>query len=322
MGLNLVVGWLFSGMLVLPILVVAEQMTDDAGKEIHLDRPAQRIVSLAPHATEILFAIGAGEKIVGAVNYSDYPPAAQSIPRVGGYNNIDVERIVALRPDLVVAWSSGNNPAQVEALERLGIRVFRNEPRRVLDVAATARRLGKLVGTAAQAQHFAGVFEARYRRLRETYADRRPVRLFYEIWNQPLLTINGQHLISDVIRLCGAVNVFADLPALVPQVDVEAVLAARPEIIVAGSGMGQDRQAWLDAWRRWPSLPAVVRNQLYLIDADLLQRHGPRILDGAEALCAVVDAARQAADTEPGRGKSGTRPADGYHRVYMAEGAW
>ena len=300
MGLNLIVGWLFSGMLVLPILVLAEQITDDAGKGIHLDRPAQRIVSLAPHTTEILFAIGAGEKIVGAVNYSDYPPAAKAIPRVGGYNNIDVERIVSLRPDLVVAWSSGNNPAQVEALERLGIRVFRNEPRRVPDVVATARRLGRLAGTAAQAQRFAQAFEVRYRRLQETYAGRQPVRLFYEIWNQPLLTINGQHLISDVIRLCGAVNVFAELPALVPQVDVEAVLAARPAIIVAGSGMGQDRQAWLDAWRRWPSLPAVARNQLYLIDADLLQRHGPRILDGAEALCAVVDAARQAAGTAPG----------------------
>jgi len=297
---RLLVGWLFLGMLILPIPAVAGHEPDDAGKRIHLGRPVQRIVSLAPHATEILFAIGAGEKIVGAVNYSDYPPAAKAIPRVGGYNNIDVERIVALRPDLVVAWSSGNNPAQVKALERLGLTVFHNEPRRVLDVAATARRLGRLTGTVAQAQRFAQTFEARYRRLQETYAGRRPVRLFYEIWNQPLLTINGQHLISDVIRLCGAVNVFADLPALVPQVNVEAVLAARPAIIVAGSGMSQDRQAWLDAWRRWPSLPAVARNQLYLIDADLLQRHGPRILDGAEALCAVVDEARQAAGAEHG----------------------
>ena len=296
--------WLAVGFLIsAAIPVSAHEKTcvdDDADKRVCITTSAQRIVSLAPHATEILFAIGAGEKIVGAVNYSDYPPAAKAIQRVGGYNNIDVERIVALRPDLVVAWSSGNNPAQVEALERLGIPVFRNEPRRVLDVAATARRLGRLAGTVAQAQRFARAFEARYRRLQETYAGRRPVRLFYEIWNQPLLTINGQHLISDVIQLCGAVNVFAELPALVPQVDVEAVLAARPEIIVAGSGMGQNRQAWLDAWRRWPSLPAVARNQLYLIDADLLQRHGPRILDGAEALCAVVDAARQVAEVDNG----------------------
>ncbi|HHJ18699.1 MAG TPA: cobalamin-binding protein, partial [Gammaproteobacteria bacterium] len=154
---------------------------DDAYRLSCLVKSTKRIVSLAPHATEVLFAIGAGEKIVGAVNYSDYPPAAKAIPRVGGYNNIDVERIVALRPDLVVAWSSGNNPAQVEALERLGIPVFRNEPRRVLDVAATARRLGRLAGTVAQAQRFARAFEARYRRLQETYAGRRPVRLFYEI---------------------------------------------------------------------------------------------------------------------------------------------
>ena len=268
---------------------------DDAGQSVCLEQPARRIVSLAPHATEILFAIGAGKRIVGAVNYSDYPPPARAIPRVGGYNNIDVERILALRPDLVVAWASGNNAAQLETLERLGLVVFRNEPRRIGDIAATARRLGRLTGTEAKAAAFAARFENRYRALRRKYAGRSPVRLFYQIWNQPLLTVNGEHLISDVIRLCGARNVFADLPALVPQVDVEAVLSARPEIIVAGSGMGQDRQAWLEAWRRWPSLPAVARNQLYLIDADLLQRQGPRILDGASRLCTVVEKARQAA---------------------------
>jgi len=266
---------------------------DDAAKAVCLPEPARRLVSLAPHATEILFAIGAGKRIVGAVNYSDWPPAARAIPRVGGYNNIDVERILALRPDLVVAWASGNNAAQLDTLERLGLAVFRNEPRRIEDIAATARRLGRLTGTESEAAAFAARFESRYRRLRERYAGRSPVRLFYQIWNRPLLTVNGEHLISDVIRLCGARNVFADLPALVPRVSVEAVLAARPEIIVAGSGMGQDRESWLEAWRRWPSLPAVARDQLYLLDADLLQRHGPRILDGAERLCAVVEKARR-----------------------------
>lgn len=285
----------------LPLLCMAAApaqercVQDDGGRSVCLDRPARRIVSLAPHATEMLFAVGAGERIVGAVNYSDYPPAARAIPRVGGYNNIDVERILALRPDLVVAWSSGNNAAQIATLERLGLVVFRNEPRHIEDIASTARRLGRLTGTAEQAEAFAERFASRHRRLRETYAGRSPVRLFYEIWNRPLLTVNGAHLISDVIRLCGARNVFADLPALVPQVSVEAVLAARPEIIVVGRGLRQDREAWLAAWRRWPDLPAVRRDQLYLIDADLLQRHGPRILDGAQALCEVVEKARRAA---------------------------
>ena len=290
-----------------PAGVMAGQVCvrDDAARAVCLPEPARRLVSLAPHATEILFAIGAGKRIVGAVNYSDWPPAARAIPRVGGYNNIDVERILALRPDLVVAWASGNNAAQLDTLERLGLAVFRNEPRRIGDIASTARRLGRLTGTESEAAAFAARFESRYRRLRAQYADRSPVRLFYQIWNRPLLTVNGEHLISDVIRLCGARNVFADLPALVPQVSVEAVLAARPEIIVAGSGMGQDRQGWLAAWRRWPSLPAVARDQLYLIDADLLQRHGPRILDGAQALCEVVEKARRAAARPVGRLKRG-----------------
>ncbi len=253
-----------------------------------------RIVSLAPHITEILFAIDAGDRIVGAVNYSDFPRAARAIPRVGGYNNIDVERIVALQPDLVVAWSSGNNPEQIAALERLGIPVFRNEPRRLEDIPATARRLGRLVGVNESAERFAAAFEARLARLRARWSGRLPVKLFYQIWNRPLLTINGRHLISDVIRLCRARNVFADLPALVPKVSVEAVLAAQPEIIVAGGTAAQKREEWLAEWRRWPSLPAVARGQLYLVDADLLQRHGPRILDGAAALCEVVEKARQA----------------------------
>lgn len=266
---------------------------DDDGNSIALVSVANRVVSLAPHATEILFAIGAGNKIVGVVDYSDYPPAAQTIPRVGGYNAVDIETILAMNPDLIIAWKTGNNQSQLDKLRTLGFTLFINEPRYILDIPETASRLAILTGTEDQAKHFVQRFNEQYAYLKATYSEQTRVKLFYEIWNQPLMTISGEHLISDVMRLCGAENVFADVTTLAPTVSVEAVLAAAPELIVAG-GMEEQRHDWLDEWRRWPQLPAVRNSQLYFINPDLIQRHGPRILTGAEQLCRYVDMARRA----------------------------
>jgi iron complex transport system substrate-binding protein len=267
------------------------RVTDDLGRTVVLAQPTRRIVSLAPHATETLFTAGAGDRVVGAVSYSDYPEDAKKIPRVGGYHNLDLERIVALRPDLVVAWASGNLPAQVERLRALGMTVYVSEPHAIEDVARNIERLGALAGTEIAAQRAAAAFRARHERLRARYADRPAVSMFYQIWNRPLMTINGEHLISKVIALCGGVNVFAGLPVLAPKVDVEQVLAADPEAIVA-SGMGEARPDWLADWRRWPQLRAVRRDNLFFIPPDLIQRHTPRILDGAERLCAALELAR------------------------------
>lgn len=266
-------------------------MSDDTGGVVELAAPARRIVSLAPHATEILYVAGAGDYLVGAVEYSDYPEAAMRIPRVGSYAGLDLERIVALRPDLVIAWQSGNPPAQVERLRALGLAVYVSEPRHIEDVATNIERLGRLAGTTDAALRAAQAFRQRHDGLRRRYAGRPPVTVFYQIWDQPLMTVNGRQLISDVIRLCGGRNVFADLPILAPTVDVEAVLAADPEAIVA-SGAGAARPEGLDAWRHWPQLRAVQRDNLFVVPPDVLQRHGPRILDGAEHLCAALEAAR------------------------------
>ena len=265
---------------------------DDAGVRVTLAKPAHRIVSLAPHITELLYAIGAGDRVVGVAQFSDYPLAARSRVQVGGANAVDPETILSLKPDLVVTWLSGNNAAQLDRLRAMGLVLFASEPRHIADIPDTARRLGQLAGTEAQAGQFVRAFNQRYDRLQQKYAGRRPVRLFYEIWPQPLMTVNGEHLISDVMRLCGAVNIFADIPALVPTVSVEAVLVAAPDIIVAG-GREEERSDWLDAWRRWPQLPAVKNNHLYFINPDYMQRNGPRILDGAEQLCADVEQVRQ-----------------------------
>lgn len=267
-------------------------LTDDQGKPVHLAQPARRIVSLAPHVTELLYAAGAGERVVGAVQYSDYPEAAKKVARVGSYTAVDMEKVVALKPDLVVAWKSGNRDAHLDKLRGLGIPVFINEPRKIDDVARSLSQLGRLAGTEAVAEPAAKAFRERYAALAAKYSARPKVRTFYEIWNRPLMTINGEHLIADVMRLCGGENVFAKLPVLAPAIDVEAVLAAQPEAIVA-SGMGEARPEWLDDWRKWTKLPAVARGNLFFIPPDQIQRHTPRILDGAERLCGQLEEARE-----------------------------
>ncbi|MCK6395666.1 cobalamin-binding protein [Zoogloea sp.] len=266
-------------------------VTDDLGQSIRLAQPARRIVSLAPHVTELLYAAGAGDKVVGVVQYSDYPEAARKVVRVGGYTSVDMEKVVALKPDLVVAWKSGNRDAHLDKLRGLGIPVFINEPRKIEDVARSLSQMGRLAGTEAVADGAAKAFRERHAALQARYSSRPKVRTFYEIWNRPLMTINGEHLISDVIRLCGGENVFARLPVLAPTIDTEAVLAAAPEVIVA-SGMGEARPEWLDDWRQWGKLQAVSRGNLFFIPPDQIQRHTPRILDGAERLCGQLDEAR------------------------------
>ncbi|WP_114649044.1 cobalamin-binding protein [Pseudothauera hydrothermalis] len=267
------------------------RITDDTGRELVLSAPARRIVSLAPHVTELLFAAGAGDKVVGVVNYSDYPPAARALPSVGGYTQIDLEAVVALQPDLVVAWASGNRNTNLDKLRALGIAVFVNEPRRLDDVADSLEDMGRLAGTESAAREAATRFRARRAALAARYQSRPPVRMFYQIWDQPLMTINGEHLISDAIGLCAGDNVFARLGPLAPRIGIEAVLAANPEVIVA-SGMGEERPDWLDQWRKWPRLAAAAADNLYFIPPQLMQRHTPRLLDGAEQLCEFLEQAR------------------------------
>jgi iron complex transport system substrate-binding protein len=274
-----------------PPAATALQVSDDMGNQVNLDRPARRIVSLAPHTTELLFAAGAGDAVVGVVSYSDYPPEAAQRAHVGDAQNLNLESIVTLQPDLVVAWKSGNPTAQIEQLLRFGIPVFYSEPRRLEDIATNLERLGLLAGSDEPASEAAKKFRAEARRLVERYSGATPVRVFYEIWHRPLMTVGGQHLISQLIRLCGGQNIFADLAALAAAVDREAVLMANPEVIV-GSGITQQRPPWLDAWLDWPQLSAVKHKQLYFVPPDLIQRQSPRILEGAQRLCDQLEQAR------------------------------
>jgi iron complex transport system substrate-binding protein len=269
---------------------------DDAGNTVTLAAPAQRVVSLAPHVTELVYAAGGGAKLVGAVSYSDYPPEAKAIPRVGDNRLLDLERIVALKPDLIVVWRHGNAQQQLDRLRELHIPLFFSEPRHLDDVATSLTRLGVLLGTSPTADRAAQDYRHEIAQLRERYAGRTPVTVFYQVWDQPLMTLNGEHMISDVIALCGGRNVFAALQPLVPTVSTEAVLAANPDAIVTSSqgATAPDKPLpGLDRWRAWPSLTAVSHGNLFAIDGDLITRPAPRIAQGAADLCKDLELARE-----------------------------
>jgi iron complex transport system substrate-binding protein len=276
----------------LPALA-AVQVQDDGGVAVSLARPAQRIVSLAPHLTELLFAAGAGAKLVGVGAYSDYPPAAKALPRVGDAAMLDLEGIVALKPDLLVVWRDGNSPQQLQRLAALGIPIYASQLGRLADIASTLRRFGQLAGSEAAAGARADRFEQELAALRARYAGRKTLRVFYQIWHRPLLTVNDRHLISEALGLCGARNVFGALAPLTPTVSEEAVVAQDPDAIVTGRA-GADGADHLDTWRRLTQLSATRHGALLVVDPDTLHRSSDRITDGIRGLCEKLDGVRRA----------------------------
>ncbi|QFU75635.1 cobalamin-binding protein [Halioglobus maricola] len=263
----------------------AVSVTDAIGRTITLPQPAERVVALAPHIVENIYSAGAGARLVGAVEYSDYPMAAQSIPRVGSYHAWSQESLTALAPDLVIMWASGNGMESLRKLESLGIPVYVSAPRDIEDIGKMIRDIGTLAGTAAIAQNVADTLDQGFAALETQHGTQREITAFYEVWNSPLQTINGEHMISKVIELCGGSNIFAEAPQLAPVVSREAVLQSNPEAILA-SGMGESRPEWLDDWRDYPFLKAVQKDALFHVHPDLVQRPTSRLLQGANVICA------------------------------------
>ncbi len=266
------------------------RVVDDMGREIRLQQPAQRIISLAPHITELLFNAGASEQIKGTVSFSDYPEAAKKIPLIGSYNQFDMEAIAAKKPDLIIAWQEGNNMTRINEVMRLGVPVFINEPREFMDIPRSIENFGRLLGTEKQAQQSIKQFKSDFANLKRQNKNRQPVKVFYQVWDEPLYTVNDEHLISKVIRFCGGENVFADTPILSPQIGIESVLERNPKVIVAG--MAEGREDWLDNWKKWTGIQAVREQHLYAINADLIVRHTPRILQGTQQMCQILDRVR------------------------------
>lgn len=275
--------------------------------------PPRRIVSLSPHITELLFAVGAGDALVGVDAWSDYPPAARLIPRVGDVFALDVERLLSLKPDLVLYWESGTPRQQQEQLRMLNLPLMGTEQRHLTDIETALVDFGRLTGHARQGREAAAKFRATRLALIARYANRPRLRVFYQVWDRPLYTLTGEHVVNEALEICGGINVFAGLSGLAPAVDVEAVLARNPDvIIVAATGPEGERQ--VRAWDRFPTLSAVKTHRLYMLDPNLLNRMTPRILDGVESLCKALDQARLrtpsasgAATGEPARARIGAR---------------
>ena len=277
---------------------LAIEVVDDSGRKIFLQQPAQKIISLSPHITELVYSAGAGEKIVGVDDSSNYPEAAISIARIGDANHLDIEKILSLQPDLIVAWGNGQSHNQsIAQLIRLKQTVYISSPEDLETIPRTVENLGKLAGTYDRAKQQSQKFRYELIDIINKYSERPSVTVFYEIWNQPLFTINGQHVMSKVIEICGGRNIFADLPILSPEVNIESVISANPDVIIAsgvvsGSENGDQRPHWLDDWLQWPTIKAARNNHLYHVPPDLIHRQTFRILEGTRILCEQLQSAR------------------------------
>jgi len=252
--------------------------------------PARRIVTLAPHLTELVYSAGAGDRLVGADAYSDYPQQAQRVPRIGDAFQVDYERLLALRPDLVLAWTSGMPERVMDRIAGLGLRVERINIESLDDIAGALLRIGDLAGTRGEAERAAREFSARIAQLRAANAGRAPLRVFYQISETPLYTVSGRHVINEIIELCGGRNVFAALEQVAPPVGLEAVIERNPEVIITADGAQGDP---LSIWRRWSDVSAVRNGDLYTVSADRVARSTTRIAEGAAQICAAIDSARR-----------------------------
>lgn len=271
------------------------ELVDDIGRIVKLRSPAKRIISLAPHITENLFEAGVGNRIVGAVNYSDYPEQAKIIPLIGTYNNLNIELIIASRPDLIIAWKEGNQKQQVENLINLGLNVYIDAPSELEDIAKSILHFGVLAGTEDIAIQSSDNFKYKLEQLRNDYSKKEKISVFYQTWHSPLLTVNKQQFIGRIINLCGGKNIFADLNTLTAQVSVESVLLRNPRVIIT-SGMGRSRPEWLDDWKKWTFLDAVKLDGLFFVPPDIIQRNTPRLLDGAQRICEFLQKIRESDD--------------------------
>ncbi|HEX4855609.1 MAG TPA: cobalamin-binding protein [Limnobacter sp.] len=264
---------------------------DDIGHPVCIQH-AQRVLVLAPHLTEIVGFVGGLNKVMAVDSASDYPPAARKLPKISNPGLLGAESILARKPDLVLAWQSGISMSVVSQLRKAGIPVFLSEPRSIEQVSSTMRRVGELMGTAAQTHSKVDAWLQQFDGLRSQYRRETPIPVFYQVWRQPLMTLGGSHVVSEIISLCGGRNVFSDVENLAVQVSVESVLKRRPAVLMT-SGPKEGHPAFLEQWRTWSQLPAVQNGQLHTLPSDILVRNGPRLIDASRLVCATLQNAKQ-----------------------------
>lgn len=270
----------------------AISVRDDANQLIQLQKPAKRIITLAPHATELIFEAGAGSVLVGVSEYSDFPPEAKKIPSVGNIFALDVERIIALKPDLIIVWGTGNGRNLANKLRDSKLPIFESDPRDFETIASNIERLSVLSGNEKVGYAAAKHFRARLAKLRQLFTSDHQSRLtvFYQISASPLMTINHQHIISSAIRLCGGKNIFDELNNISPTINSEAVIAANPDAIIFSEG---EKLEALSAWSHYPQLTFLKSKHQIPLNGDWIYRPTSRFLDGTEQLCRGLAALRE-----------------------------
>ncbi len=266
---------------------------DSDGKKIVLQKPAQRIISLSPHITELLFAAGGSGHVVGVSKYSDYPEAARHLPVVGDSRELDIEQILKLKPDWVAVWREGSSAGQIAQLQKLGLPLFFSDVHTLNAIPASLQSMGQLMGTENQANRRAAELNQQLAALTKKYAHLSPVRLFYQVWDTPLFTLNGQHIVSDAIRRCGGNNIFSEQKMIAPMVSLEAVLKADPEAIIGTVEGKKNPGEVLAMWKRYSTMTAVKQGNLIVLDGNLINRPGPRMIAGVATLCEKLDQVRQ-----------------------------
>ncbi len=286
---------------------------DDRSRDVCVSEPVKKIISLAPGATELVYAAGAGKHVIAVDEHSDYPPAVSSVPRIGGFPNISVEAIAAMKPDMIVAWGGGNSPKVTSRLESLGIKLFYIDPLTFPDIASAIRRLGKLFGTASHANQQAEEMLARYETLKKQYHAKKPVTVFYEIWNKPLMSISRNQIIGQVIELCGGQNIYADSTIRVPKVSMESLLGRNPQVIVSSNNL-KDGKTIEERWAKWSNLQAVKNHHLFTVSGNQISRPTPRALDAAETLCQQLESVRKESLAKASNAKSAKNAPDITHK--------
>lgn len=264
----------------------------DQQPEAVTDKKIERIIALSPSSTEMLFDIGVGERVIGTVEYADFPDAARNLPRIGNYAGLNIERIVALEPDLVVAWKSGNKQSDLEKLESLGLPIIYIDPKTMPAVRDDIRRLGEAVGEEALGTAAAARFDEKYLSLRQQYGNKAYIRVFYQLSSQPLRTVGADSWVEALIHDCNGDNIFASADAPYPVVSLESIIVKDPEVIILSSHTSavDSRDA---IWERWPNISAVKSGAMIPINSSTLLRAGPRAVEGMALLCEAIDGARR-----------------------------
>ncbi|MEO0367602.1 MAG: cobalamin-binding protein [Pseudomonadota bacterium] len=267
-------------------------VTDFTGQLVSLAKPAERVIALAPSAVENLYTAGAGDKLVGVMSFSDYPPEVKTLPIIGSFDKLNVERIIALNPDLIIAWQTGNSQAAVDQLLELGFPVYMDQPKSLEDVAKSIRDFGMLTGQEKFADESATKYLDSLKDISSANADKEKVSVFYQVWHSPLQTISGDHVINHAIEICGGNNIYADEFAIAPIVGIESILDRNPRVILGSNSRDLDLDSWQLEWRQWQSIDAVQHNHLFTINPDHIQRHTTRLILGIESICTSLDLAR------------------------------